>query len=166
MILESLLAGPEYQLEMMLSGGRVIFHCLSSHYSHARDALVFPAAASADRRAALLDAASRTATALGLNEGVVHVELFDDPSEGAVVIEVNNRLSRGFLPMKFAHQVRCCVHSRLGHAARAESSSPVHRPSVHLPPPLCPPPTAPPPTCQVQCPPTGTSPASHPEETG
>ena len=105
MVLESLLGGPEYQLELMLQGGRLVFHCLSSRFSAPRDTLVFPSAAAPARRAALLAAAESTAAALGLTEGVVHVELFDDPTAGAVVIEVNNRLSRGFLPQSFLHQV-------------------------------------------------------------
>ena len=105
MVLESLLGGPEYQLELMLRGGRTVFHCFSSRYSAQRDALVFPAVVAPARRAALLAAAEGTAAALGLSEGVVHVELFDDPAAGAVVIEVNNRLSRGLLPQSFVHQV-------------------------------------------------------------
>jgi biotin carboxylase len=111
MLLESLLGGPEYQLELMLRGGRTVFHCFSSRYSDQRDALVFPAVVAPARRAALLAAAEGTAAALGLTEGVVHVELFDDPAAGAVVIEVNNRLSRGFLPQSFLHQVLSCSPS-------------------------------------------------------
>ena len=44
-------------------------------------------------------------TAVGLTDGAVHIELFDHPEEGPQVVEVNNRLTRGFLGHNFAHQL-------------------------------------------------------------
>jgi hypothetical protein len=131
MVLESLLCGPEVQLELMLRDGHIVFHSFSSHLSPARDALFFPAALSLERRAALLEAAAAAAAALGLREGVVHADLFDDPKHGAVVIEIENSLSRGFLPQSFLHQVSgppahpfiarpLCLHGAASAAFRQE----------------------------------------------
>jgi len=52
----------------------------------------------------MLDLAVKTVHAIGLTNGVVHIEMFYTPN-GAQLIEVNNRLSRGFLPRRFTHQL-------------------------------------------------------------
>lgn len=106
MMLESVLDGAEIQLEMYLQRGRVIFHSFSSEYAPDRSYIVFPLNISAAAQAALLELAQRTATeAIGLTDGVVHCELFYSPTQGANLIEVNNRLSRGFLPRHFLSQL-------------------------------------------------------------
>lgn len=105
MILEQLLSGPEVQLEIMLQRGKVIYHCFSSQYSPSRDSLVFPSKLTPSEKSSLLDASTRMLHAVGLTDGIVHLELFMDPVMGAQVIEVNNRLSRGFLPQDFSHQL-------------------------------------------------------------
>jgi hypothetical protein len=43
--------------------------------------------------------------AIGLTHGVVHLEMFYNNRTGAQVVEVNNRLSRGFLPQSLWHQL-------------------------------------------------------------
>jgi len=105
MILESLMTGSELQLEMALLDGEVVFHSLSSEYSPERDAISFPAQLSPEAEEGVVELAADTLSAIGLTHGVVHLELFYDPKLGAQVVEVNNRLSRGFLPQSFWHQL-------------------------------------------------------------
>jgi predicted ATP-grasp superfamily ATP-dependent carboligase len=104
MIVEEVIDGSEIQLELMIHGGEVVFHCFSSEYSSRRDWLVFPVNLTEPEKARLLDLAVRTVKAIGLTNGVVHIEMFNS-TKGPQVIEVNNRLSRGFLPRRFTHQL-------------------------------------------------------------
>jgi len=104
MILEEKLDGPEIQLELLIHNGKVVFHCFSSEYSPKREWLVFPVSLSESQKAEMLDLAIKTIHAIGLTNGVVHIEMFYS-SRGAQIIEVNNRLSRGFLPRRFSHQL-------------------------------------------------------------
>jgi biotin carboxylase len=104
MIVEEVLDGSEIQLELMIHEGEVVFHCFSSEYSAKRDWLVFPVNLTEPEKGRLLDLAVRTVKAIGLTNGVVHIEMFNS-SKGPQVIEVNNRLSRGFLPRRFTHQL-------------------------------------------------------------
>jgi len=104
MILEEMLDGSEIQLEMMVHRGQVVFSCFSSEYSAKREWLVFPVNLTEADKASLLDLAVKTVKSIGLTDGVVHIEMFNS-SKGPQVIEVNNRLSRGFLPRRFTHQL-------------------------------------------------------------
>jgi biotin carboxylase len=139
MILEQLLSGPEIQLEIMLQRGKPVYHCFSSQYSPSRDSLHFPSKLTPDEKEALLDASTRMLQAVGLTDGVVHLELFMDPVMGAQVIEVNNRLSRGFLPQDFSHQLAFGEQSADYYAsvfalALGETPAFVHRggPPLHM----------------------------------
>jgi biotin carboxylase len=112
MIIEEMITGVELQLELMLLDGELVFHCFSSSYAEDRSYLVFPPALSQGQKDALLELAHRTARAVGLSTGIVHVEMFWSPrgQTGDIpgtpqIIEINNRLSRGFLPQSFWHQL-------------------------------------------------------------
>jgi len=97
--------GSEVQLELMLNDGKVIAHSFSSEYSERRDTLSFPPTVADERKEALLELAVDTVKAIGLTHGLVHIELFDHEVNGPQVVEVNNRLTRGFLALNFAHQL-------------------------------------------------------------
>jgi len=105
MILEEMLDGPEIQLELMLYKGELVFHCFSSEYSPKRQWLVYPVNLTQSQKDELLSLAYSTVKAIGLSNGVVHIEMFYSSKKGAQIIEVNNRLSRGFLPSRFSHQL-------------------------------------------------------------
>eukprot|EP01116_Phalansterium_solitarium_P009206 TRINITY_DN23264_c0_g1_i1.p1 TRINITY_DN23264_c0_g1~~TRINITY_DN23264_c0_g1_i1.p1 ORF type:complete len:487 (-),score=115.79 TRINITY_DN23264_c0_g1_i1:518-1978(-) len=105
MILEGKLGGTEIQLELMLYNGSVIYHCFSSEYDASRRWLVFPVNLTQEAQDELLKLATDTVLAIGLSNGVVHIEMFYSEEGGAQLIEVNNRLSRGFLPAAFLHQL-------------------------------------------------------------
>eukprot|EP01119_Soliformovum_irregulare_P000558 TRINITY_DN10390_c0_g1_i1.p1 TRINITY_DN10390_c0_g1~~TRINITY_DN10390_c0_g1_i1.p1 ORF type:complete len:458 (+),score=98.93 TRINITY_DN10390_c0_g1_i1:100-1473(+) len=104
MILEETLDGAEIQLELFVHNGEVVYHCFSSEYSPERDWLVFPVNLTETTKSDMLTLASKTVKAIGITQGIVHVEMFSS-SKGPQIIEVNNRLSRGFLPRRFAHQL-------------------------------------------------------------
>jgi len=105
MIVEELLDGPEIQLELLVHKGKIVFHCFSSEYSLSRDFLVFPVNLTDSQKNELLTLAMKTVEAVGISNGVVHVEMFYSTKKGAQLIEINNRLSRGFLPRRFTHQL-------------------------------------------------------------
>jgi len=84
--------------------GSIVFQCFSSEYAPKREWLVFPVNLTAAQQQELLDLAINTVHAIGITNGVVHVEMFYS-SKGPQLIEVNNRLSRGFLPRRFSHQL-------------------------------------------------------------
>jgi len=105
MILESLMKGSEVQLELLLLEGEVVSHSFSSEYSERRDILSFPPALPPKAQDQLLELATETVKAIKLTHGVVHIELFYDRELGPQVVEVNNRLTRGFLGQKFFHQL-------------------------------------------------------------
>ena len=105
MILESLMKGSELQLELVLMNGEFIAYSWSSEYTEKRDMLLFPPIISNERKKRLLDLAMATVKAIGLTQGIVHVELFDHEEEGPHVVEINNRLTRGFLGLNFLHQL-------------------------------------------------------------
>jgi len=104
MILEEMLEGTEIQLEMLVHKGKIVFHCFSSQYSTHRDWLVFPVNLTEQQKDELFNLAAKTVHAIGLTHGVVHIEMFYTP-KGPQMIELNNRLSRGFLPRRFTHQL-------------------------------------------------------------
>jgi len=104
MIVEEVLQGAEIQIELLVHKGKVVFHCFSSEYSPTRDYLVFPVNLTESQKEEMLDLAIKTVSAVGISNGVVHVEMFYT-NQGAQLIEVNNRLSRGFLPRRFTHQL-------------------------------------------------------------
>jgi predicted ATP-grasp superfamily ATP-dependent carboligase len=104
MVLEELIFGAEVQVEFLLYKGKIVYHCFSSEYSPTRDFLVFPVNLTETQKQEMYDLASKTIHAIGLTDGAVHIEMFYT-STGPQIIEVNNRLSRGFLPMRFSHQL-------------------------------------------------------------
>ncbi|KAJ3443427.1 fumipyrrole biosynthesis protein c [Anaeramoeba flamelloides] len=106
MILESLLQGWEVQLELMLYHGEVIYHSFSSQYSKTREWIVFPVNLTLAQQNEILDNVKKIILdVVGLTHGVVHIEVFYDEEKGPQIVEINNRLSRGFLALRFVHQL-------------------------------------------------------------
>jgi hypothetical protein len=105
MLVESLMKGSELQLELILNEGEVVAFSFSSEYSERRDVLSFPPTLSTERQNGLLELAKKTVEAIGLTHGAVHIELFDHVEFGPQIVEVNNRLTRGFLAHNFFHQL-------------------------------------------------------------
>ena len=106
MQLEQLLVGDEIQLEVIVHKGEVVFHSFSGQYATDRKWLVYPVVLSEAQQTAIVDMVKRTVKAVGLTTGIVHFELFiEQDSEVPWVIELNNRLSRGFLCQRLTHQI-------------------------------------------------------------
>ncbi|KAJ3434919.1 fumipyrrole biosynthesis protein c [Anaeramoeba flamelloides] len=106
MILESLLQGWEIQLELMLYHGEVIYHSFSSQYSKDREWIIFPVNLTLAQQNEILDNVKKIILdVVGLTHGVVHIEVFYDEEKGPQIVEINNRLSRGFLALRFVHQL-------------------------------------------------------------
>jgi argininosuccinate lyase len=100
MLVESLVAGPEYSVEVF--SGRVVG--ITRKHLGRPPAFVetghdYPAAVPAALRAALGDAALRGTELLGLGWGPLHWELRVDGEGRAVPMEVNPRLAGGFIPV-------------------------------------------------------------------
>lgn len=94
-LLEEYLPGPEFSVEILMSGGQVLFAEVTE--KHTGDPLhfvelghVLPTSIHQDRRAEIIDTATRGVLALGLTGGCYHVEIKLTPA-GPVIIETNGR---------------------------------------------------------------------------
>jgi biotin carboxylase len=104
MLVESLVAGPEYSVELF--GGEVVG--ITRKHLGEPPAFVeaghdYPAAVSPGVAAALVESATRGTALLGLGWGPLHWELRIAEDGRAVPMEVNPRLAGGFIPELVRH---------------------------------------------------------------
>jgi carnosine synthase len=101
LMLEEYLDGPEFDVDMVLSGGECVFSAISENWPTEEPYFVetgmhSPSAHPTDRQEAMADLCIRTAFALGFRDGVLHAEA-KDTSNGPRLLEMNGRLAGGII---------------------------------------------------------------------
>jgi biotin carboxylase len=99
LLLEEYLAGPEFDVDFLLSGGACVFSAVAENWPteepyFVETGLHTPSAHPPDRVAAMVDLCVRTALALGFRDGPVHAEA-KDTAGGPRILELNARLGGG-----------------------------------------------------------------------
>jgi biotin carboxylase len=101
LLLEEYLDGPEFDVDLVLSGGACVFSAVSQNEPTEEPYFVetgmhSPSAVAPERLEPVIDLCVRTALALGFRDGVLHAEA-KDTSRGPRLLEVNARLAGGVI---------------------------------------------------------------------
>ncbi|MDE2291354.1 MAG: ATP-grasp domain-containing protein, partial [Elusimicrobia bacterium] len=96
LVMEQYLDGPEVDVDVVMQDGKAVFSSVTDNWPTKRPYFLatgssLPSHLPAADRAALKDLAVKSAEALGLGRGVLHIEM-KQTSEGPRVIEVNARM--------------------------------------------------------------------------
>lgn len=96
MVVEEFYDGQEFDCDILMSHGQVVYHALSDNWMcwepwYQETGTNLPSLYPAERQEELVDLATRTLHALGFKEGAFHVEL-KYTSRGPRIIEVNARM--------------------------------------------------------------------------
>jgi biotin carboxylase len=101
LLLEEYLDGPEFDVDLVLSGGECVFSAISENWPTEEPYFVetgmhSPSQHPRESQQAMADLCIRTALALGFRDGVLHAEA-KDTTQGPRLLEMNARLAGGII---------------------------------------------------------------------
>eukprot|EP00915_Cephaloidophora_sp_WS-2016_P002799 GHVH01003786.1.p1 GENE.GHVH01003786.1~~GHVH01003786.1.p1 ORF type:complete len:494 (-),score=86.12 GHVH01003786.1:494-1975(-) len=134
-VVEEFLSGREYDCDVVVQDGRVLWSELCDDWEYAEHHFVelgssVPTTAPDARARVIKDYAERVLLGMGFSGGVHHVEVIDDARKGPVLVEVNPRMGGGPVRMNhlMVHRVDLAVVA-LQHALGIDVAAEVQRKS-------------------------------------